>query len=160
VPARLPPALARTLPGTRKAAMTREQMVVFFDRRQDALVRRDVAALLADYAEDCVLESPWAGMVKGRAAIDQVNRGWFEAFPDVTFDRLELLIDGHRAAQFSAVSGTDRGGFMGLPPTGKPFRISLVLLCTLNEQLIVHEQRIYDFTGMLMQIGLLKARPA
>ena len=25
---------------------------------------------------------------------------------------------------------------------------------------VVHERRIYDFTGMLVQIGVLKARPA
>jgi hypothetical protein len=25
---------------------------------------------------------------------------------------------------------------------------------------VVHERRIYDFTGMLVQIGVLKAKPA
>jgi hypothetical protein len=35
----------------------------------------------------------------------------------------------------------------------------MVFVCTLDDGLVVHEQRIYDFTGMLMQIGVLKAKP-
>ena len=42
-------------------------------------------------------------------------------------------IDGHRVAQIARVVGTDTGGFMGLPPTGKPFRLPLVFLYTLDE---------------------------
>jgi steroid delta-isomerase-like uncharacterized protein len=139
--------------------MTREEIAMLFARRRDARARGDAAALAADYAEDCVVESPWAGTVKGRAAIEQVSRQWYTAFPDVAYRDEELLIDGNRVAQIETVAGTDIGGFMGLPPTGKPFRLPLVYLCTLNEQQIVHERRIYDFTGMLVQIGVLKAKP-
>jgi len=49
---------------------------------------------------------------------------------------------------------------MGLPPTNKPFRLPMVMRCTVQGGLIVHEQRIADFfTGMLIQIGLMKAKP-
>jgi predicted ester cyclase len=48
---------------------------------------------------------------------------------------------------------------MGVPPTGRPFSISLVSLCELRDGLIVQEQRVYDFTGMLLQVGALKAKP-
>jgi hypothetical protein len=36
----------------------------------------------------------------------------------------------------------------------------IVWVCTLDDGRIVHERRLYDFTGMLMQIGVLKAKPA
>ena len=49
---------------------------------------------------------------------------------------------------------------MGVPATRKPFRLPIVFLCTLEDGLIVHERRIYDFTGLLVQIGVLKAKPA
>jgi hypothetical protein len=48
---------------------------------------------------------------------------------------------------------------MGVPPTGKPFRVPMVLVNTLKNGQIVHERRIYDFTGLLVQIGVLKAKP-
>ena len=140
--------------------MTREEIIAFFARRLDALARHDTAALAADHAENGVVESPWAGTVSGRAAIEQAYRQVFAAFPDLAFQHEELLIDGHRVAQIARVVGTDTGGFMGLPPTGKPFRLPLVFLYTLDEHQIVYDRRIYDFTGMLVQIGVLKAKPA
>ena len=140
--------------------MTHEEIIAFFARRQDAIARHDAAALAATHAEDGVMESPWAGKVSGREAIEQAHQQWFAAFPDFAFQDEELLIDGHRVAQIATVVGTDTGGFMGLPPTGKPFRFPLVFLYTLNEHQIVHDRRIYDFTGMLVQIGVLKAKPA
>lgn len=140
--------------------MTREEITAFFARRQDAYARHDAAALAATHAEDCVLESPWAGTVRGREAIEQFYRHLFTAFPDFKFQGEELLIDGHQIAHSATVVGTDIGGFMGFPPTGKPFRFPLVLLCTLDEHQIVHQRFIYDFTGWLVQIGMLKAKPA
>jgi hypothetical protein len=35
-----------------------------------------------------------------------------------------------------------------------------VFLYELKDGQIARERRIYDFTGLLMQVGLLKARPA
>ena len=49
---------------------------------------------------------------------------------------------------------------MGLPPTDRPFSISLVSLCDLRDGLIARERRIYDFTGLLLQVGAIKAKPA
>ena len=140
--------------------MTRDDIMALFARRRDAMVRRDAVALMADYAEDAVVESPSAGTVKGREANEQVYHAWWSAFPDHDIHEEELLVDGDRAALLTTLAGTDLGGFMGLAPTGKPFRIPVVWLFTFNDRHIVHERRIYDFTGMLVQIGVLKAKPA
>ena len=141
--------------------MTRQNVEEMFARRQQALARRDAATLGSLHSVDSVLESPTAGgTVYGRRAIEEVYRAWFSAFPDAAFAADEaLLIDGDRVAQRLTTSGTDTGGFLGLPPTGKAFRMPLVVLCTLDDSHIVYERRIYDFTGMLIQIGVLKARP-
>jgi predicted ester cyclase len=140
--------------------MTRDDIMALFARRRDAMVRRDAVTLMADYAEDAVAESPWVGTVKGREAIEQAWRAVFSACPDQVFHEEELLVDGDRAALLGTAAGTDLGGFMGLAPTGKPFRITIVYLFTFDDRHIVHERRIYDFTGMLVQIGVLKAKPA
>jgi steroid delta-isomerase-like uncharacterized protein len=130
-------------------------------RWRDAVQRHDVAGLTALYAETCVVESPMAGStVSGRPAIAQVYEAFFGAFPDVAVTSDELLIDGDRVALTFTAVGTDRGGFMGLAPTGKPISIPMVFLYTMAHDQIVHERRIYDFTGMLVHIGVLKARPA
>jgi hypothetical protein len=58
------------------------------------------------------------------------------------------------------LSGTDTGGLMGMSPSGKPALLPMVVVCRVADGYITHERRIYDFTGMLVQVGVLKARPA
>jgi steroid delta-isomerase-like uncharacterized protein len=139
--------------------MTRGETAALFARRRDAMNRHDVAGSTTLYAEDCVVESPTGGgVVKGLATVEEIHRAWFTGFPDVVFTTEDLLIDGEHVAWIVRAEGTDTGGFMGLPPTGKAFEVPMVMLATLNDHRIVHERRIYDFTGMLVQIGILKAK--
>jgi len=139
--------------------MTRDQITIMFERRRLALERQDTATLLKDYADDCVVESPAAGVHTGKKAIEEAIRGMFVAL-DVKVHQQALLIDGNSVAQVVLMDGTDIHEFLGIPPTGKSFRAPAVFLYELNEQKIIHERRIYDFTGLLLQIGVLKAKPA
>lgn len=140
--------------------MTREAIVQLFNRRREAYARLDAEALAADHAEDGVLESPVAGgTVSGRDVIAKIYHGWFVGFPDVSVDWSDLVIDGDRVVQIGMMSGTDTGGFMGLAPTGKGFNFPIALIFTLKDGHIAHERRVYDFTGMLVQIGVLKTKP-
>ena len=138
--------------------MTREEIVKFFDRRQEALERLDPVALAALHTEDCVLESSMAGTVVGRQGLEQFYRSLFVSFPDFKYEPEELLIDGDRVAQTTSFGGTDIGGFMGLPPTGRQVRVPAVLLFTLKDHQIVRLRSVYDFTLMLVQIGVLKVK--
>jgi hypothetical protein len=140
--------------------MTREHVLRLFARKDQALSSRDVVALLALYAEDAALDSPLAGSVTGRDAVARVYDAFFAAFPDATFQMDPPIIDGEATAQLTTVNGTHNGPFLGLPASGKPFRFSMVVLSTLRDGLIVREQRIYDFAGLLIQLGVLKAKPA
>jgi predicted ester cyclase len=141
--------------------MTRQDVEQVFGRREEAIAHRDAVELGLLYAEDAIVDSPTAGgAVRGRAAIETVNRAWFSGFPDVVFTTETVIIDGDRAVWIGRTHGTDTGGFMGLDATNKPFELPMVMVCTLADGLIVHERRIYDFTGMLVQIGVLKAKLA
>src|SRR6516225_4663567 len=140
--------------------MTRADIAAWVEQRTAAMNRHDVAALTRCFAPDCVVESPTAGgTIRGLQAVDEIHRAWMNGFPDVAFTTDGLLIDGDRIVVVATASGTDSGGFMGLPPTSRAFSLPMVLFTTLRDGLIVSERRIYDFTGMLMQIGVLKARP-
>jgi hypothetical protein len=37
--------------------------------------------------------------------------------------------------------------------------MQLVSLCELKDGFITRERRVYDFTGLLLQVGALKAKP-
>ena len=140
--------------------MTREQIEALFARRQEAWNRLDPVGLVADYSEDCVVESPYAGRpLVGRVENEQSLRSFFDAFPDVKLRNEALLIDDPLVAQVFTTHGTDTGGFMTLKPTGRAFHMPCVFLYTLKNEQIVRERRIYDFTGLLVQVGVLKVKP-
>jgi steroid delta-isomerase-like uncharacterized protein len=153
------PHIIRAFPDRSEQSMTRDETQQFFDRRVDAWRRHDLDGLMRAHAEDCVLESPLAGKVTGRRAIENIYRAFVTSFPDFTVENPQLFVDGDRAVQTVTFSGTNTGGFMGMAPTDKRFSFAAVLICMLRDGLIVHEKRIYDFTGFLLEIGALRARP-
>jgi steroid delta-isomerase-like uncharacterized protein len=140
--------------------MTRDEIAALFARREEAFNRKDAAALGADYADDAVIDSPTAGIHQGPEAARQAYDAIFHAFADNVRRTEALVIEGDHVAQVLTIEGTNLGGLMGLPPSGKHFRMPAVFLYDLRGDKIVRERRIYDFTGMLVQIGVLKARPA
>ena len=140
--------------------MTRDEIEALFARRQEDYERLDAAALADDYSDDCVVETPLSGApLIGREANEEHFRKLFAAFPDLQRHTEGLLIDGDQVAEFGTGSGTDMGGFLELEPTRKAFRIPIVFLYTLKDRQIVRERRIYDYTGLLVQVGILKVKP-
>lgn len=145
--------------GQGQSGMTREEMVAFFARRLEQHNDLDAAAMAQDYAEDAVIESPTAGVHTGRAAAERALRAVFDAFLDMKVTSDRMIIDGDQVAVVMRIEGTNIGGLMGLPPSGKRFSIDAVFLYELKDRQIVRERRIYDFTGLLVQVGVLKAKP-
>jgi steroid delta-isomerase-like uncharacterized protein len=84
----------------------------------------------------------------------------FSAFLDLTTKVEDRIIDGNNAVTVVSIEGTHIGEFLGLPPTGKRFIMPVVFFYQLENGKIVRERRIFDFTGLLVQIGVLKAKPA
>jgi steroid delta-isomerase-like uncharacterized protein len=139
--------------------MTRNEIMEFFARRDEAWQRHDFAALTTDHIEDGVVESPLWGNLEGHSAIQRVYKEWFSSFPDVEYSTEHLLIDGNNAVQFVKMAGIQKGDFCGLAPTGKRFEVRCTFLFFFSGGKIEREIRVYDFTGVLLQIGVLKAKP-
>jgi serine phosphatase RsbU (regulator of sigma subunit) len=133
--------------------MTPEQIAAFFARREKAFARHDARALAADHAEDGIVLSPTAGTVVGRSAIEKLYRLWFTTFPDLILDIEDFFVAGDRVLEMVTLSGTDVGGFFGLPPTGREVRVSAAFVFTMKDAQILHERRILDFSGVLLQLA-------
>lgn len=140
--------------------MTRDQIFALFARREAAWRARDAQALAADHASDGVVVSPTGGVLEGRAEIERIYRVWFVAFPDLVFTTEDLLVDDDRAALLCRFTGTHLGEFFGMGPTGRRIEASGAFIYRFENDLIVHERRVLDFTGLLIQVGVLRAKPA
>ena len=140
--------------------MTRDEILALMSRRIAGYAKRDAAALAATHAENSSVASPMGGVQEGREEIERVYRNWFAAFQDIKTEQDDLLIDGDRAVLIARVSGTHSGDFMGLPATGRQMEVLMVSLMTVADGFVIDERRIYDFTGLLVQVGVLKAKPS
>jgi uncharacterized protein (TIGR02246 family) len=139
--------------------MTRDEIFALFGRRETAWRNHDAAALAGDHHPECVVVSPTGGVLEGREAIERVYRVWMTAFPDLIFLHEDMIVDGDRVAALCRVAGTHGGEFFGVAPTGRRLEISAVFVYRLENGLIMHERRILDFTGVLVQVGVLRAKP-
>ena len=140
--------------------MKRTEIADFFSIRDAAWQRHDSAALALDHEENGEVDSPFFGTIKGRKAIQKAYTQWFTSFPDAEYSTEHLLIDGTHVVQIARMAGTQKGDFCGLAPTGKRFEMRCAFLFSFDQGRIAHETRIYDFTGILLQLGILKAKPA
>jgi steroid delta-isomerase-like uncharacterized protein len=140
--------------------MTREDIFALFARREAAWHAHDAASLTADHAPDGVVVSPTGGVLEGRIEIERIYRVWFTAFPDLVFTTEDLIVDEHRAALLCRMTGSHAGEFFGMPPTGRRIEVAGAFIYRLDSGLIAHERRILDFTGLLVQVGVLRAKPA
>ena len=139
--------------------MIRDDILALVARRHAAWAARDAAALAQTHAEHGTVASPVGGVLEGREEIERIYRLWFSAFPDVVMQQDDLLIDGDRVVLIARMLGTHAGEFFGLPPTGRRVEVQVAHLMTVADGVVVDERRIYDFTGVLVQVGVLKAKP-
>jgi len=130
------------------------------DRVQEAIRRRDPIAIAAFHTPDGVVDSPMFATLRGRKAIEDAQRAFFTSFPDATSVVDATVIDPPHVAVFVTVHATHVNEFFGLPGTGRHIEFRLCRLLRMEGELIAHDARIYDFTGLLVQVGVLRAKPA
>ena len=140
--------------------MTRAEVEQLVERGSAGWRERNVDLLVSTRADDCVVESPAHGTMTGRAQIAEGFQAWLNAFPDARFDVTDLLVEGDRVVMMWRLGGTHSAMLLGLPATGRRLQIGGVSLYTLRDGLISHERRFYDVTALMVQMGILKARPS
>lgn len=140
--------------------MEREAIKTLLARREAAWRTGDAASLALTHTEDGVVVSPMFVDVKGRAAIEASYVTLFARFTDWHYVTDTPIVDGDRLAVPFTARATHAGEFMGLAGTGRRFGIEGVLLLHMRGDLVHHERRLYDFTGLLIQTGVLRGKPA
>jgi steroid delta-isomerase-like uncharacterized protein len=140
--------------------MTEQQIREFFAAQARHWANRDVDGLAGGHTPDGTIVSPIFRTVTGAPAIADSYRALYEIFPDWDYRGTQLLVDGDRVAEAFTATATHKGEFMGIAGTGKRFTIEGVRLFDMRDGRIARERRYYDFTGLLIQLGVLRSKPA
>ena len=83
-----------------------------------------------------------------------------DAFPDLRFDVEELIAEGDTVVSRWTLSGTHRGTFSGIPPTGRAVRVAGMSLDHLADGVIVSGFDAWDALGLRQQLGAVPPDPA
>ena len=141
--------------------LSRDAILEFLDERQRAWTERDADALGRGHADSGTVLSPMFATLSGREAITASYHSLFHTFTDWQITNERPIIDGTRVAQPFDATATQTGSFMGIEPSGRHTHFHGVFVFDFTpECLIATERRIYDFTGLLIQVGVLRSKPA
>ena len=144
--------------------MTQDQTRAFFDAYARAWERQDIDALVDCYAPTCEITSPMFPSVRGAAAVEAAFQDVFRAFGDVTFQIDDLIVDTQgeagtvKAVLIVTSHATHKGDIFGLPGSGRRIETQMVFVFRLKDNRITSERRLYDFTGVLVQLGVLRTK--
>jgi steroid delta-isomerase-like uncharacterized protein len=143
--------------------MTQDEIRAFLERFRSAWESHDVDTLVSCYADDCIVVSPLFRTLNGRSHVRRAFTDLFKAFSNQAVTIEDVVIDNHepaRAVMVWKLESTQIGEIFGIAPSGKRIERTVVFVLTLRDGLITKETRVYDFTSMLIELGVLRAKPA
>lgn len=86
-------------------------------------------------------------------------RSWYNevktSAPDVHLNLHETIASGDVLASRWTVSGTDTGGYRGVPPTNKTWLITGLTMSKFHDGKIVESWAVSDNLGLMQQMGLV-----
>lgn len=106
--------------------------------------------IVTDYAQHSVFAVP-----PGREGFKQFFMGFSAAVPDAHYTIEDMIAEGDKVVLRSTIRGTQMGPLPGIPPTGKPFRLTTIDIFRLQDGKIVEHWDAADQLGMLQQLGVI-----
>jgi len=83
----------------------------------------------------------------------EITEEYLEAFPDLTSSEDDLLAEGDEVVTRMTFTGTHKGEFMGIAPSGKKISITGIFIDKLKDGKIVEAWAEFDNLEILRQIG-------
>jgi steroid delta-isomerase-like uncharacterized protein len=93
---------------------------------------------------------------RGRQQIADYISAVHSGFPDFKLEIKERIIEGDQVATEWTCTGTHKGVFQGIPPTGRRVTILGVSLNWMEGGKIAVERAYFDRLSMLQQLGVLQ----
>jgi predicted ester cyclase len=79
------------------------------------------------------------------------------SFPDVRWHIVDLIAEGDTVAMRLVMTGTHRGEFFGMAPTGRQVQVEGIHLLRIREGKVVEHQGVNDDLGFMQQLGAVPA---
>lgn len=104
---------------------------------------------------DIIDNTPDEGQGPGLEGLKEAFKMFREAFPDLKFRIIEIIVSGNKAAIHSNITGTNTGMFMRMPATNKKIDYNQVDIVYFNkENKAIERWGYFDIMKMMNQLGM------
>ena len=129
-------------------------------RLQDAMSggRELVSQVIDEVVEpEVVFHAPMPNGATGATALKEVMTVLDRAYPDLRVAIDDLIEEGDKVVARNSVTGTHRGTYLGLPPTGRPVAYSEIFIFRFARGRIAEIWGVVDVLAQLKQLGGIPA---
>lgn len=100
------------------------------------------------------------GIPRDREGVKQMTTMMRSAFPDFKATIEDIIAEGNKVVIRMTWSGTQKGEFMGIAPTGKSVSIGVIDIIRIADGKLVEHWGQMDSMGMMQQLGAIPAPEA
>lgn len=106
-------------------------------------------------APDAVIRTPLPLDATGTELLKRVWAMLFRVYPDLHLTVEDLIAEGDKVVARNTVTGTHRGEFMGVGPTGKSVTYNEIFIFRFADGRVVETWGVVDVYAQMKQIGVL-----
>ena len=132
-----------------------------FKRFQDAMNTCDAEVISKSIDElvepDATIRTPLPSDATGAQVLKQVWSVLLRAFPDLQLDVKDLIGENDKVVARIVVTGTHRGDYMGVEPTGKSIAYDEIFIFRFANGRVVETWGVVDVFSQMKQLGVIPA---
>jgi steroid delta-isomerase-like uncharacterized protein len=116
----------------------------------------DISRAIATFHHPRYEVAPFGSVSDGAQAVHDLLAGMFAGFPDVRVDVPRVHHADEAVVVEFVMTGTHRGPFAGLPPTGRPIKVPLVGIFDFDGDRLMCEKVYFDMATLMRQLQALR----
>ena len=133
--------------------MSRDANIAAQEHLAEHLNAGNVDVAVEAFAEDAVDRNPAPDQGPGRAGFHAFWSTMLTAFPDAHIEPAHLAADDEHVTVAYTLTGTHKGDFQGIAPTGRSIEVTGVQLARFEAGKIVERWGSSDELGIVRQLG-------
>jgi len=134
--------------------MSLEENKAIMRRWMEGTSKHDLSIMDELLADDYVLHGAGGQDIKGPEGFKQAFIAYLSIFPDIHFTIDDMVAEGDKVAVRVTMTGTHKGEFMGIAPTGKQIATKEAIFYRLAGGKIVEGLPYSDSLVMFQQLGV------
>ena len=136
--------------------MSEEENKQFMNSFIDEVInRQNLDAIDEMVSENFIEHVPFPGQGPGREGLKFAIGSMHTGFPDMNWTMHEQIAENEKVVSRFIWEGTDKGEFMGIPPTNKKVEVWGMVIDVVRDGLFSESRIIMDTAGLLQQLGVI-----